>query len=48
MSLAFIFNSLPVDYLTFFPGVGDGLLAAARAVEDWPEGEPFVAAGESA
>jgi N-acyl-D-amino-acid deacylase len=48
MVLAFIFNSLPVDYLTFFPGVGDGLLAAARAVEDWPEGEPFVAAGESA
>jgi CubicO group peptidase (beta-lactamase class C family) len=48
MTLAFVFNSLPDDYATFFPETGEALLAVAHAVPTWPAGDLFAGPGPAA
>ena len=48
MTLAFVFNSLPVDYATFFPETGEALLAVAHALPTWPAGDLFAASEPAA
>ena len=43
-SISFVFNSLPTDYPTFFPALGDALKLAADAVQRWPAIDLFAGA----
>ena len=44
MTLALNFNSLPEDYETFFPQVGEALLGVAHGVRTWPSHDLFATA----
>ncbi|MCC6315700.1 MAG: beta-lactamase family protein, partial [Thermomicrobiales bacterium] len=48
VAMAYAFNSLPLDFPALFFASFDALLAAAGAIQTWPEHDLFAAAGSAA